>query len=133
MYQLKNIISRKSVPQNPEKNMKAAEHYFLLLLYKYTSFMLLRLYVKLLLQLMSLSWLNWSLRSSPTFLEQMRVHQAVMKMGIPICIGSFVTETYMHRFHDAVQETDGDRILRYWKPLLVNLRPPTITIMAKKQ
>ena len=33
MYQLKNINSRKSVPHNPEKNMKAAEDYFLLLLH----------------------------------------------------------------------------------------------------
>ena len=33
MYQLRNVINRKSVPQNPEKNMKATECFFQLILH----------------------------------------------------------------------------------------------------
>lgn len=38
MFQLKNLINRSLVPHDPEKNMKAAEDFMLLLLHSYVCY-----------------------------------------------------------------------------------------------
>ena len=113
--------------------MKAAEDFFSFC-YTHTSFTLLRLYVKLLLQLRSLSWLNWSLRNSPPFLEQMRVHQAVMKMGY-----SYMHQKFCHwDLYDTSFMMPFKRQMEIEHNVIGNFclsifKTTNITIMAKKQ
>lgn len=117
MYQLRNVINRKSVPQNPEKNMKATEDFFQLMLHAHV--------------ICAAKTLN-PLPSSVTELAKVIIERyTTFTRSDDAMPKSYEDEVYLyatevlslsliwHGFHDAVKEADGERILRYWKFLLI--------------
>ena len=112
---LRNLIARNVVPHDPEKNMNAAEDFMLLLLHSHV------VAAARVLQLenptTSLKTLTNKVISRfirlPNLSDKAAANCAdgvveVLSMGL-----------LWHGFHDAIKEGDGERILRYWKFLLV--------------
>ena len=117
MYQLRNVINRKSVPQNPEKNMKATEDFFLLILHAHV--------------ISAAKTLNPLPCTVTEMAKEIVERYTTFTRADDAKPKSYEDEVYLyatevlllsliwHGFHDAIKEADGDRILRYWKFLLV--------------
>ncbi len=119
MYHLCNLINRTSVPSDPEKNMNAAEDFMLLLLHTHVvagaKMMQSINPTETVADLAKLIVVNYvrlpRIDDHATEKCDDRVHLyavEVLSLGL-----------LWHGFHDAIREGDGDRILRYWKFMLV--------------
>ena len=141
MYQLRNLINRTSVPSDPTTNMNAAEDFLLLLLHAHTvaaanailsynptdsatelaSYIVVN-YVSLPAEIspcqshispdQSYEDCNSPDQSSQ---DPPKCEDGVHRYGIELLSLSLI----WHGFHDSIREGDGERILRYWKFLLV--------------
>lgn len=120
MYQLRNLINRTAVPLNPADNMKAAEDFLLLLLHAHViagARVLLAHGIQ-----GSVATVAKSLVS--TFLQlphfQETADAATPRDGVHLYAQEVLTMGMLwHGFHDATREGDGDRVLVYWKFLLI--------------
>ena len=119
MYQIKNAINRTSVPSYPERNMNTAEDFMLLLVHTHV---------------VAAAEAIQSITPSD---EVMQLAKAVVTnyVRLPRADGKeaetcddrvhvYATELLSlgllwHGFHDSIREGDGERILTYWKILLV--------------
>ena len=119
MYQLHNAINRTVVPADPEKNMNAAEDYMLLLLHAPILYAGKLQQASQHRQLASelakaivdkyVSIPNMTDKKAPDSTDTVYLHATeVITLGL-----------LWHGFHDAIKEGDKERILRYWKFLLV--------------
>ncbi len=119
MYHLRNLIGQKLVPVDPEKNMNAAEDFMLLLVHTHVIAAARNLMlddpvfcVKKMAKLIVDKFIhepNPTSTASTTGDDTIHLYATeLLSLGL-----------LWHGFHDAVKESDGDRILRYWKLLLV--------------
>lgn len=120
MHQLRNIIGRTNVPLDPQKNMNAAEDFMMLLLHAH------------------IVAAAEVIQSQNTYDDVVELARAIVSNNIhlprindsdackdcedKVCL--YATELLSlammwHGFHDSIREGDGERILRYWKVLLV--------------
>ena len=104
MYHLRNLICRNLVPAEPEKNMNAAEDFMLLLVHTH---------VKDPVKEMAKSIVcNFTSNAIADSDDTIHLYATELQfLGL-----------LWHGFHDALRESDGKRILHYWKLLLVLLR-----------
>ncbi len=120
MFQLRNLINRKSVPSDPSTNMNAAEDFLKLLLHAHG--------VAAAKVIMSFN----SMDSVTDLANAVIVNFVHLPIGCDDKVSSLSEDgVYLygmellslsllwHGFHDAIREGDGDRILRYWKFLLL--------------
>lgn len=125
MYQLRNLINRTSVPTDPTKNMNAAEDFLLLLLHAHAVAA-----AKAILShnpTDSLEELSRRIVVNFVVLPSTEKDKNQDIQELPICedeVYLYGTEflslsLIWHGFHDAIKEGDGDRILRYWKFMLI--------------
>ena len=120
LFQLKNVINRSCVPRDPKDNMKAAEDFFLHVVYAHiivvgratnvfntasTAAELAKLIVANHILLPSS---EGGKKASPCADKVYLYAQETLTLGL-LWLG----------FHDAIREGDGDRMVRYWKMLLV--------------
>ena len=119
MYQLKNLIGRSAVPNNPEKNMNAAEDFMLLLVHAF---------VAAAAQVLQLEVPTGSVKEVAEKVIERFVHLPSVSPSehteIDDKVHLYATEVISlgliwNGFHDAIKEGDGDSILRYWKIFLV--------------
>lgn len=119
MYQLRNLIARNVVPHDPEKNMNAAEDFMLLLLHSH---------VVAAARVLQLENPTTSLKTLANRVISRFVRLPNLSdQATADCtdgVYSYAVEVLSmgllwHGFHDAIKEGDGERILRYWKFLLV--------------
>ena len=132
MYQLRNVINRTSVPSDPSCNMKAAEDYLLLLLHAHV-----------------IAAVKHILSSTPNISFENLVQSIVDLVVFPRTTDTQCETQYndkvhcyavellslslmWHGFHDACKEADGERILRYWKFLLVAFKSTNHRNYAKE-
>ena len=119
MYQLRNVIDRTVVPADPQKNMNAAEDFMLLLVHTHAvqAARVLQIknpsscVVKLADSVVStfLHLPDLSSRQKPECDDGVHMYaKELLSLGL-----------LWHGFHDAVREADGERILKYWKFLLL--------------
>ena len=111
------MINRKSVPNNPEKNMKATEDFFLLILHAHviTAANSLNQVPSNVIELAKEIVKKFTTFTRIDDTEPKSYEDKVYLYATEVLSLSLV----WHGFHDAVKEADGDRILRYWKFLLV--------------
>ena len=119
MYQLKVLINRTAVRSVPSKNMKPTEDFLLLILHTYV-----------------IAAVEKCQQDSDTcqLLAKRIVEQGFVKINLPgelnvDSLGNDMVYNYStdlltfcllwHGFHDSIREGDGNRILRYWKFLMV--------------
>lgn len=119
MHQLRNIIGRTNVPLDPQKNMNAAEDFMMLLLHCHLvaaaemiqSHNVCRKVSDLAAAIVStyvyLPWSNASIMKECN--DKVFMYAAeLLSLGM-----------IWYGFHDSIREGDGERVLRYWKLLLV--------------
>ena len=119
MFQLRNLIHRKNVPMDPQNNVNAAEDFLLLLLHTHT--------VAAAKVLMSLTPTESAIELARAVVVNYVCFPRISHGEYEECSDKvYVHSTELlslsiiwHGFHDTVRERDGDRILRYWKLLLV--------------
>ena len=117
MYHLHNMINRTAVPSDPEKNMKAAEEFMLLLLHTHV---------------VAAAKVMQSINQAETDLANLIIVNYVClprmdDQAAEPCVNMvhlYATEVLSlgllwHTFHDATREGDGERIPRLWKFMLV--------------
>lgn len=118
LFQLRNLLNRSSVCSDPEKNMKSCEDFLLVVLHAHVVSA-----ANAILQLrdVNLKMLSKSIVSNyvllPDFSKQSQEES-------PDLVNVYAMEVISlgllwHGYHDAIREGDGDRILRYWKFMLV--------------
>ncbi len=124
MYQLRNLINRTSVPTDPCDNMNSAEDYFLLLVHthaiaaakeilSYTS-------MDSVSDLAKAITTNFTYVSHLDFSQQTTEKQKTVDDSVHLYAVELLTLGLLwHGFHDAIKEGDGERIMRYWKFLLI--------------
>ena len=122
LYHLRNVINRTSVPSDPQNNMNAAEDFLLLVFHAHTiaaarsilQFMdvptVSELADKILVNFVHLSPLPESKAGTSTPPDDGVQFYAVEVLSLSLI---------WHGFHDAIREGDGERIMRYWKLLLI--------------
>lgn len=119
MYQLRNVINRTMVPPDPEKNMNAAEDFMLLLVHTHV------IQAARVLQLKNPTSSAIKLSESiiSEFIHLPRLSSTTRSEcddGVYMYAKELLTLGLLwHSFHDAIREGDGERILRYWKFLLI--------------
>ena len=120
LYQLKNLLNRTSVKQDPKKAMKATEDFLTVILFGYI-----------------ITAAKKVIEKKPTISHQCNtVAKEIVKRWVKIKLSSDKANNppkgtdysyamdvmslglLCHGFHDAVREGDGDRIIRYWHFLL---------------
>ncbi len=120
MYQLRNLIHRSSVPSDPQNNMNSAEDFLLLLLHAYVVAA-----ADMIQQFNPAESVSDLARSIITnFVRLPRVSDTATVEPCTDGVHLYAIELLSlgllwHGFHDACKEGDGERILRYWKFLLV--------------
>lgn len=115
MNQLKNLINRSGVPTKPEKNMKAAEDFLLLLLHAHIVAAARKIFqyetgYESIAEVAKCIVNTHLLLPSTTSVETDGVNtyaRELMTLGL-----------VWHNFHDAIREGDGDRILLSWKIMI---------------
>lgn len=125
MYQLRNLVKRTNVPSDPQNNMNAAEDFFLLLLHthviasantimKFNPQTSVNDLEKLILvNYVHLPQAGSTEKDDPTA-------DAGNADGVYVYATELLTLSILwHGFHDSIKEGDGERILRYWKILLI--------------
>ena len=119
MYQIRNLINRTVVPSDPQKNMKACEDFMLLLLHAHVVEAARVLRMKS--PASSVSDVARSIIDTFLLLPKTSTTTSVeCDDGVHMYAMDFLSLALLwHGFHDSIKEGDGDRILRYWKFLLV--------------
>ena len=114
MFQLRNLINRSGVPTNPEKNMKAAEDFLLLLLHAH-----------IVAAAEKLSDYDFDSESVGEVAKSIiNTHlllpsSASVEDGVTSYARELLTLGLIWlQFYDAVKEGDGDRILLAWKIMI---------------
>ena len=132
MYHLRNLICRNLVPAEPEKKMNAAEDFMLLLVHTHVVAAARHLMLK-----------------DPVFCVKEMAKSIVCNfIHAPNLTSNAVADSddtirlyatellslglLWHGFHDALRESDGERILRYWKLLLVLFKSSSHRNYAKE-
>ena len=119
MYQLRNILNRTAVPSDPEKNMKAAEDFLLLLLHAHVVAAAHQLLLFTSIANQSLAYLAKSIVSTFLLLPNTETATEEHVDGVNLYARELLTLGLLwHEFHDACKEGDGDRILLCWKMML---------------
>ena len=120
LYQIRNLIHRTAIKNDPSKNMKATEDFLMVVLHGYIVAGATKLIndeptavsscCEIAKSLVS-RWIKISLPSSITDVPPKGTDYGyaldIMSLGL-----------LWHGFHDAVREGDGDRIIRYWRFLM---------------
>lgn len=121
LYQLKGLINRTGVPLDPSDNMKAAEDFLLVVLSSH-----------IVAAAKTILASNQSVDCANILAE--KVLEKFLRITVPgvnfegektdDSVYLYATELMSigliwHGFHDAIKEGDGDRVLRYWKFLLI--------------
>lgn len=130
MFQLRNLISRTSVPSDPT-NMNAAEDFLLLLLHTHCvaaaktvlaynpTESVTQLADYIVANFIKLPELSSKHDEDPSTRED-DDDQDPEDDDVHCYVTELLTLSLLwHGFHDAIKEGDGERILRYWKFLLV--------------
>lgn len=119
LYHLRNLINRTSVPSDPEKNMNASEDFMLLILHTHVisaANMFLSLNPSASVRGIAMSIVN-------NYVHLPREDDVVAEKcddGIHVYATEVLSLCLIwHGFHDAIREGDGERVLLYWKILLV--------------
>lgn len=135
MYHLRNLIHRTSVPSDPTTNMNSAEDFLLLLLHARTvaaanvilsyyptdnSVELARRIVVNFVTIPDFKKSKGHDSDNCSSMDRSSEIRTQCEDGVH-CYGiEFLSLSLIwHGFHDSIREGDGDRILRYWKFLLV--------------
>lgn len=138
MFQMKNLIHRTAVPFDPEKNMKAAEDYLLLLLHAHATAAAKEVLNTQLSNSESPSVADVASTIINTYLllpeddvgdgeddeDELRVQGASadqLQKGVKVAMYArelLTLSLLWHFFHDATREGDGDRIILSWKLML---------------
>ena len=119
MYHLRNLIKRTSIPVDPEKNMNASEDFLLLLVHTHivaaTKVMQSINPTELVTDLAKMIIANYVRLPKIDDEDTGKCDDGVYLYAIELLSLGLL----WHGFHDAIREGDGERILRYWKFLLV--------------
>ena len=120
LYQLRNLINRTAVKSDPSKCMKATEDFLMVVLHGYIVAGATKLMkdepsrvftCNDVAKCVVRNWIKMNLFSSNSKTPPKGTDYSyaldVMRLGL-----------LWHGFHDAVQEGDGDRIIRYWRFLM---------------
>lgn len=132
LYQLKNVIGRSSVPLDPEKDMNAAEDFLLLVVHAHVVAAARVLIHK-----------DPSLTLSITFLADLIVKSFVCLPttraasdnvdGVQMYAMEVLTlGLFWLGFYDSIKEGDGERVLRYWKFLVIIFKSTSHRNYAKE-
>lgn len=117
MHQLRNLINRTTVPPDPEKNMNSSEDFLLLLLHAYV------VEAGRVLQLQNPT--NSVMDLAKSIVDKfVRLPNTTPMEECDDGVYVYATELLSlallwHGFHDSTRESDGDRLLRYWKFLYI--------------
>ena len=117
MHQLRNVINRTNVPLDPQKNMNAAEDFMLLLLHAHVVSA-----AEVILSQHPNSSLDDVANSIIMNYVRLQKDSDQDEFVDKVCVYSMEVLTLgllWHGFHDAIREGDGERILRYWRYLMV--------------
>lgn len=117
LYQLKNTINRTAVPTDPSDNMKAAEDFLLVVLHAHITAASEAILKRQRIE--SVSQLADSVAASFITLEK---GSTVGKSsdGVLVYACDLLTLGLLWMgFHDAIREGDGERVMMYWKFLLI--------------
>ena len=115
MYQLCNLINRSGVPADPEKNMKAAEDFLLLLLHAHVVAAAKTIFV-FESGLESVAEVAKSIVNTFLLLPLSTSEEVD---GVNTYAKELLTLGLLwHEFHDAIREGDGARIILCWKVML---------------
>ena len=117
LFQLRNLLNRSSVPHDPEKHMKASEDFLLVVLHAHAvsaAKMICRL-----CSVESIEELAKAIVENYTLLPCSGSESECLDLINLYAMELLTLALVWHGFHDATKEGDGNRILRYWKFLLV--------------
>ena len=122
LYQLKALLNRTAVPMDPDKNLKAAEDFLTIIMHAYIITAAKKiLSKKTILSAADVSkeivetYLNIKI---PTDLEDSTTSET--KDKIYLYAREVLTLCLLWQgYHDAISEGDGDRVMRYWRFLLL--------------
>ena len=117
MFQLHNLINRSTVPSDPSNNMNTSEDFLLLLLHAHVVAA-----AKTFGSHESVTDLAKSIVNSVILSRTDESHEAVSNYTYKVylyAVELLSLALLWHGFHDAIKEGDGERLLRYWKFLLV--------------
>ena len=132
MYQLCNLINRTLVPSDLSSNMKASEDFLLLLLHAH---------VITAAKNALLSNPNLSLENLTQLIVDFVIFPRINESQCPTeytdkvqfyAVELLSLSLLWHGFHDSCKEGDGERILRYWKFLLVAFKSSNHCNYAKE-
>ena len=120
MYQLKNLINRSAVPLDLQDNMKTAEDFLLLLLHAHV--VQAQNTIRSFIPSESVVYIAKAIVNNYVLLSS--ISDKSVKPNNPDQVHLYAKELLTlsliwHGFHDAIKNSDGDRIFRYWKVLLV--------------
>ena len=116
IYQLRNVINRTNVPTDPQNNMNAAE-----------DFMFLVLHAHFVAAAEAIQSINKVMQLAEAIVTNFVCLPRIGGEEAEVCddkvyvyaIELLSLGIIWHGYHDSVREGDGDRILRFWKLLLV--------------
>ena len=119
IYQLRNVINRTNVPTDPQNNMNAAEDFMLLILHAHV--------VAAAEAIQSINPSNKVMQLAEAIVTNFVRLPRIGGEEAEVCddkvyvyaIELLSLGIIWHGYHDSVREGDGDRILRFWKLLLV--------------
>ena len=119
MYNLRNLINRTTIPSDPEKDMNATEHFMLLLLHTHVvaaAKVMQSLDVAETLSDLA-KWIVVNCVRLPRLDDEgfEKCNDGVHLYAIEVLSLGLL----WHGFHDTTKEGDGERVLRYWKFMLV--------------
>ena len=120
LYQLKVLINRTAVKSVPSKNMKPTEDFLMLILHSYVIAAAEQCResldtCKLLSQRVVKRFVKIYLSPEQESEESLPIDDRVYNYSTDLLTFCLL----WHGFHDATREGDGDRLLRYWKFLMV--------------
>ena len=120
MYQIRNLLNRTKVPLDPEKNMKAAEDFMLLVLHAHAIAAAKELLeYQVTDESLSVSYVAKSIINTHLLLPSYAGGAGASVDGVTTYAMELLTLSLLwHFFHDAVKEADGDRLLLSWKMML---------------
>ena len=119
MYHIRNLINRTTIPADPEKNMNASEDFLLLVVHAHVvaaaKVMQSMNPTDSVAELAKMIVANYIRLPRIDDEENEKCDDGVYLYAIELLSLGLL----WHGFHDAIREGDGERILRYWKFLLV--------------
>ena len=119
LFQLRNLLNRSSVPSDPVKNMKASEDFLLVILHAHVVAAANTICSHM--DVNSVQKLSHAIVANYTLLPQLaEASSNDYPDKVYLYAMEFLTLALVwHGFHDAIKEGDGNRILHYWKFLLI--------------